>query len=144
MLITEIQGDLFENLEPGDSLAHGANCRGMMGAGVAKPVGINYPLNLNVYKFLCDRFTPGDCLVVEDNGNTVFNLATQYYPGPDAQYEYIRDAAFRMFWEAKKRDINVIKTVMMGAGIGGLDWDRVADILNDTGDDSVSLVVYYF
>lgn len=146
MIINDIQGDLFGALEPGDSIAHGANCKGLMGAGVAAPIHDRYPLNYAVYRFLCDsgKFVPGDCLVVPDGEHTVFNLATQYYPGPDAQYEYIRKAAFNMYWQAVNRGITKIKTVRMGAGIGGLDWDRVADILRDTGDDSIVLDVYYF
>ncbi len=146
MLVKETQGDLFAALVPGDSLAHGANCQGMMGAGVAAPIGRNYPLNFNVYKFLCDagKFVPGDCLVVPDGEHIVFNLATQYYPGPDAHYDYIRHAAFRMYWEAANRKIGLIKTVKMGAGIGGLDWERVKEILESTGDDSVVLEVFYF
>ena len=145
MIVNDIQGDLFENLEVGDSIAHGANCLGFMGAGVAKPIGDNYPINFAVYEYLCksNRFVLGDCLVVKDGDHTVFNLATQYYPGSDASYKAVRDAAWRMSWEANDRGIDKIKTVRMGAGIGGLDWDLVKKELEAVPSD-LELDVYYF
>ena len=147
MKIIDTQGDLFADLKPGEAIAHGANCQGRMGAGVAKPIREKFPVNYEVYKFLCDNryFNPGDALAVKDGDHTVFNLGTQFQPGADAKLSYIVKAANEMIKVAEDRGINRIKTVRLGCGIGGLDWDDVRPLLQGVlSPIGFELEVFYF
>lgn len=145
MKITEIQGDLFADLKAGEAFAHGANCEGVMGAGVAKTVRAKFPNNYRIYKKHCDAgtFLPGDSLRVSENNNTVFNLGTQYRKGADAKIENVRVSVKSMINDASVCNIKQIKTVRLGCGIGGLDWDDVKPVLEAIHSD-IELIVYYF
>lgn len=146
MKVIDIQGDLFEALNPGDSLAHGANCMGFMGAGVAKPIHDRYPVNYGVYRYLCINgfFTLGDCLEVGEGDHTVYNLATQHFPGPHANLGAIGLAVKNMAIQTAARQVDLVKTVRLGCGIGGLDWDEQVKPMLDELDSDLTLEVYYF
>jgi hypothetical protein len=63
-------------------------------------------------------------------------------PGPDAQYSHIRSAVNYMGKFCMLHDEYVVKTVRMGAGIGGLEWPKVREVLESV-DYPVELQVYY-
>lgn len=144
MKVIDIEGDLFADLKQGDTIAHGCNCSGVMGAGVAKPIKDMFPDNYKRYKQLCEdgTFRPGSLCYKKEKGIGIYNLGTQFKPGKDAHIvnvdravrEMVRFAAFRDEWE--------IKTVRLGCGIGGLQWDDVKLILEKI-DFPGELLVYY-
>lgn len=147
MKITEINGDIFESLVENDVIAHGANCQGVMGAGVAKPIKERYPENFKAYRYAClsGRFRPGDALAYVENGQLIFNLATQYDLGPDAKLINIEKSVKDMLRRIEiqpESGIKKVKTVRLGCGIGGLNWDDVRAVLEDI-DSSIELMVYY-
>jgi O-acetyl-ADP-ribose deacetylase (regulator of RNase III) len=145
MKITEIQGDLFADLKPGEAFAHGANCEGVMGAGIAKTVRAEFPDNYRIYRKACrgGSFYPGDALVVYEKETWVYNLGTQYFRGADAKVENVRVSVKSMINDAWMREIKQIKTVRLGCGIGGLDWAEVKPVLEEIHTD-IELIVYYF
>lgn len=145
MKITEIQGDMFEGLKQGDTIAHGCNSFGLMGAGVAKIVHDMFPKNFDRYKDLCDSrdFRPGGLMYYKEKGVGIYNLGTQWKPGPDAHITNVRSSVKEMLRFAAFRDEWVIKTVRLGCGIGGLKWDEVEPELEKI-DHPVELQVYYF
>lgn len=150
MKVTEIQGDLFADLSKGDVIAHGANCRGKMGAGVAKSIKQFFPENFKIYEKACQngRFLPGDALGTLENGILVYNLGTQYELGADAQVWNVRTSVRDMLNQAINatrftEPVTKIKTVRLGCGIGGLDWADVKPVLEAIPTD-VELEVYYF
>jgi O-acetyl-ADP-ribose deacetylase (regulator of RNase III) len=64
------------------ALAHGCNCQGSMGAGVAKQMKANYPKMFEEYRSMCKadprQFNLGDSFLwIEEGKPSVFNLATQ-------------------------------------------------------------------
>lgn len=78
MSIRFVKGDLFchENLRV---LAHGCNCAGAMGKGIAVEFRSRFPLMYEEYKKRCveGRFRLGDVFYWEEAGWVVFNLGTQ-------------------------------------------------------------------
>lgn len=144
MIVNDIRGDLFAALEDGDALAHGANCYGVMGAGVAKPIKELFPKNYYKYRIRCIKgsFLPGDCLSTSENGLFVYNLATQFKPGAEAKLEYIQKAVTQMGRSAEMLGRDKVKTVRLGCGIGGLDWADVKPMLESIDSDLI-LDVYY-
>lgn len=132
MSITYVKGDLFAANER--AVAHGANCRGLMGAGVAKIVRERYPLAFSEYTFACnkDQFYPGVAQPVvcpepeSDELTMVYNLATQNAPGANARIEYVAQSFRNMFRHMQFVGNNRIAMPKIGAGIGGLEWASVA------------------
>lgn len=145
MLVTETQGDLFANVSEGDAFAHGVNCLGAMGSGIAVPVKRMYPENYQRYFDACMNFDlmPGELLTHIEDGVLVINMATQYDMGANAKYEYVELAAQNLYEYCLDEKIPVVKMPKIGCGIGGLQWDKVLEILQNTGDDNISIEVYY-
>lgn len=149
MKVTDIEGNLFDGLENGDVIAHGANCRGAMGAGVAKAIKEKFPENYKVYNKACreGRFMPGDALGILENGILVYNLGTQYELGADAHIWNIRSSVRDMLNKVVPArqfyyPVTKIKTVRLGCGIGGLDWTDVKPVLEGIPSD-IELEVYF-
>jgi O-acetyl-ADP-ribose deacetylase (regulator of RNase III) len=130
MSLIHIKGDLFAANER--AIAHGCNCHGVMGAGVAKIVRDRYGDAHDFYRMSCQfgQFYPGvaqPTVCVEEGGErtTVYNLATQNAPGANACLDFV-EAAFdnmRRHMEYVGNSRNAMPKI--GAGIGGLDWDDV-------------------
>lgn len=96
-----IKGDLFDPTHNFHALAQGVNCRGIMGAGIAVPFKQKYPDMFTEYKALCDRLPnllPGTAQVSMGDGTrlSVINLFSQFYPGANAEMEYLEGALFSM------------------------------------------------
>ena len=142
MVITEVRGDL---LGAGlAAVAHGCNCAGTMGAGVAKDVRRRWPALYRAYRAACRKgsFLPGDVLVWP-GPPVVYNLAVQLRPGPTASLAAIEVAVARMLDLAEAEGIPEIGLPRIGCGPGGLRWSEVGSVLDDLAAASaVDLVVF--
>jgi O-acetyl-ADP-ribose deacetylase (regulator of RNase III) len=122
-MIEFVTGDVLSER----AFAHGCNCRGVMGAGIAKHVRDRWPGAYDEYRALCDRgfFKPGSVHAWSDwrTGQHVFNLGTQLDPGPCASLSAIEEAVSWMFRTKPGNGLHVIAIPRIGCGIGGLDWD---------------------
>lgn len=131
-MITHVTGDLLASDEK--FIAHGVNCLGLMGAGIAKAIAVKHPVVEKVYREECTerRLLPGGCLAVMDKAadRYVFNLATQNSPGRDATYWRVAMAFGNMFEHCVAWGIKRVGIPRIGCGIGGLDWEPVEFIIN--------------
>lgn len=142
MTYTQMTGDLFELGLP--AIGHGCNTVGSMGAGIAREVRRRWPDCYREYAELCraGRFTIGGFHAWEGDGIVVYNLATQVRPGKDARLDAVRDAVTAALADARTRGIPRLGLPRVGAGIGGLDWSHVREVLLEVAADSpVELVV---
>lgn len=149
MPIVYLSGDLFVNRVGAQAFAHGCNCQGSMGAGIAIEFKRRYPEMFDVYRALCKadprQFNPGDCFFWRAADQpSVFNLATQEdYWRSRATYEAIRAALTSMRQQADREGITSIAMPRIGAGYGGLSWKKVRTIIDEVfGDWSGDLYVY--
>jgi len=143
-MISFREGDLFGAGIP--ALAHGVNCRGSMGAGIAAQFRKHWPLMYESYRKRCYRgaLIPGDVhtWTPHGGGTVVFNLATQRNPGPDAKSWMITAAVGRMITEAHHDfKITEIAMPMIGCGIGGLTENELRRCLEPYADAPVNLTV---
>jgi O-acetyl-ADP-ribose deacetylase (regulator of RNase III) len=133
MPIIYLAGDLFANTHRAQALAHGCNCLGSMGKGIATGFRDRYPAMYREFRRRCKadprEFNPGDCMLwKEDDRPWVFNLATQRgYKG--ATFEAIEAALTSMRRQAEKESVRSIAMPRIGAGYGGLDWDKVKEVI---------------
>ena len=137
-------GDLFEATDL-PALAHGCNCAGSMGKGIAAEFRRRWPDMYEAYRARCKegRFRPGDVFTWDADGKTIFNLATQRSPRPSARLEYIDDSLRKAITIAEARRIRTVGMPRMGAGLGGLNWSDVKGVIEAiAGDTPIALVVY--
>lgn len=142
-------GDLLMSDEP--AIAHGVNCKGVMGSGIAKSIRAMYGEEMfKEYAAYCEvgLIQPGGLHVWafydDDERPWLFNLATQDNPGPDAKLSWILRSVDGMLTWAEAHDISRIGMPWIGCGIGGLKREQVEPILVALTEDhpNVDLIVY--
>lgn len=138
------KGDLFAT-EGLTAYAHGCNCAGAMGAGIAIEFRKRWPRMYEEYAVRCadKRFQLGDVFVWSEEGATIYNLGTQAHWRKKAQIPALARALRTMTTLATNAGIERIGLPRIGAGLGGLDWVRVKRVLAEVGAETkVSLEVF--
>lgn len=126
------EGDIFAI--PGVyNYAHGCNCAGAMGKGIALQFKNKFPLMYKKYKLLCQKkeFTPGDVYDYSYESGHVYNLATQESWRSKAKMEYIKSSLIKMMQLAIQNQTKTIALPAIGAGLGGLKWNDIKSELNE-------------
>jgi O-acetyl-ADP-ribose deacetylase (regulator of RNase III) len=135
MAISYVSGDLFTNAYHAQAFAHGCNCAGSMGAGIAVGFRTRYPAMYEKYRRRCKasprEFNPGDVFLWKDaNQPWVVNLATQEdYWRSRATYAAVEQALVTMRTLADMEGVRSIAMPRIGVGYGGLAWRRVREIV---------------
>ena len=145
-------GDMFEHFDVLDAVAQGCNTQSLMGAGVAYLFARKYPDMVEAYKEYCEEFPPeellGDYFIWEpDDGPIIFNLFTQLVGGADARLDAIHESVEAMMndlefmFEGEPVDVGIPR---IGAGIGGLNWEDVQDVLEECCENhpQITLIVF--
>lgn len=130
MTFYESEGDLFNTQAKG--IGHGVNCRGLMGAGIAVPFRDKFPLMYEEYKIRCERgyLVPGEIFAYyAGDGRWVYNIASQFEPGPNANLWALTRGVNRALSHARAFGVDRIALPQIGCGIGGLTWPEVRDRL---------------
>ncbi len=130
-MIEFISGDLFGD-HRFDALAHGCNCAGAMGRGIAVEFKRRYPEMFRMYKGLCRTgyFSLGDIFAWDHpSGPRVYCLATQKHWRTPAVLDAVESSVHRMVQDASNRAIKSIGIPRIGAGLGRLPWAEVKDVL---------------
>lgn len=135
-------GDLFTT--DAQAMAHGCNCKGVMGAGIARKFQQQYPHMYLIYREMClkEAFVPGTYFAYSaPDGKTILNLATQTYPGAYAKCEWIELAFTKVL-----HDLPHLKTIALpqiGAGLGGLEWEDVKKTLEKLAANTDTVFIVY-
>jgi O-acetyl-ADP-ribose deacetylase (regulator of RNase III) len=135
MPIEFVSGDLFANRFKVQALAHGCNCQGSMGAGIATGFRDRYPEMFAEFRRRCKaeprEFNLGDAFLWKADGCPwVFNLGT--HEGvwrARASYEAIEVALKSMRHQADEENLACIAMPRIGAGYGGLSWRKVRAVV---------------
>jgi O-acetyl-ADP-ribose deacetylase (regulator of RNase III) len=135
MPIQFVSGDLFANRFGAEAFAHGCNCQGTMGAGIAVGFKERYPDMYAEYRRRCKADPPefglGSVFFWREPGKpAVFNLGTQEkgWHGR-ATYPAIETALTTMRRLADEAGVTTIAVPRIGAGYGGLSWKKVRAII---------------
>jgi O-acetyl-ADP-ribose deacetylase (regulator of RNase III) len=148
MPIEFVTGDLFVNRAKAEALAHGCNCAGSMGAGIAVGFKQRYPAMFEEFKRRCrskpPEFTLGSVFLWREEGKpAVFNLGTQPRPGRGATYPIVETALTALRASADEAGIRSIAIPRIAAGYGGLSWKKVRSQIETVfADWSGTLVLY--
>ena len=126
MVIYIKAGDIFK-VDGVTSYAHGCNCAGAMGKGIAVQFKTKYPEMYKTYKQMCKTGTyqPGYVYDFDYGKGHVYNLGTQKNWRTKAEIEFIRMSLENMMLQAENKKVKAIALPAIGAGLGGLDWNDV-------------------
>lgn len=131
----ERNGDVFTT--EATYIGHGVNCKGIMGAGIAKTIREKCPQVYQEYKAVCNSglgLNPGEFFVYSENGKYIVNMATQDMPGPNAHYPWLFNVLYNFSKSARnpeklKKYGNICAIPELGCGIGGLEWPGVKKVI---------------
>lgn len=125
------QGNIF-NLEDIQNYAHGCNCAGAMGKGIALQFKEKFPKMYIEYKRLCKEglFSLGDIYAYNYGNGIIFNLGTQATWKTKADINAVENSLIKMFSYAHQNNISKIALPKIAAGLGGLDWNDVKSVIN--------------
>jgi len=136
-MIEYVDGSVFNT--NCDILAHGVNCQGGFGKGVAWQMGQLYPKAKQAYlaKFWNEGWKLGEIQFVESNGKIIANCATQdkyWQTGQKKEvlvkYWAIRSCMVKLLVYAQSRDLSVA-IPKIGAGLAGGDWNKIERKINN-------------
>ena len=137
-------GNIF-NLQGVTSYAHGCNCAGAMGKGIALQFKEKFPQMYLEYKKLCKegKYSLGDTFVFDYGNGVVFNLGTQATWKTKANIDAIESSLNKMLVFATKNNLKAIALPKIGAGLGGLNWQDVKSTLNKVSNNfpDIELIV---
>jgi O-acetyl-ADP-ribose deacetylase (regulator of RNase III) len=151
MKIIYKQGDLLKCEE--EILVHGCNCKGVMGAGVAKAIREKYPIVFKRYKSFCNSsftrgYTPKDLLGIVQpvkcpDGKVVANAFTQENYGRESGVIYVSYPAVRKVFQYlnSQKHHGQIALPKIGSQLAGGDWATIEKIIEEEMTD-VQPVVY--
>ena len=147
-MIKYIKGDLFTTTT--NIIAHGCNCKGGFGSGIAGIISKIHPEVKTAYlqKFQSEGWNLGEIQVVKVSGKPyqyIVNCATQLnYGSPRAGVVYVNyDAVRHVMKELLKISIEnnfTISIPKIGAGLAAGDWGKIEKIINDIFKDKEILV----
>jgi len=130
------EGNIF-NIPGVDNFAHGCNCAGAMGKGIAIQFKEKFPEMYLQYKQLCKSgtFTLGDVFMYYYGAGTVFNLGTQKSWISKAEISAVDTAIGKMLQLARENQVKQIALPRIGAGLGKLDWESIKQLINTQAAD---------
>jgi O-acetyl-ADP-ribose deacetylase (regulator of RNase III) len=120
-----------------DAIVNTVNCAGVMGKGIALQFKMKYPDNYKFYKKICDqgRMVIGQVLVFEhsqiNNPKYIINFPTKRHWKGKSNIEDIKKGLISLIAEIRQLKIHSIAIPALGSGLGGLDWEKVKNIIID-------------
>jgi len=144
MSIIYTKGNIFLLDKKVTAFAHGCNCVGAMGKGIAITFRQKWPVMYQEYKKHCltNQFKLGEVLYWQEEGYHIFNLGTQKHWRSNAELNAIKNAITTMLILAEQKDIKTIALPKIGAGLGGLNWEVVKDTIQQIAEQTqITLIV---
>ncbi|WLQ17367.1 macro domain-containing protein [Hahella aquimaris] len=134
-----VEGDLLALAQAGyfDVIIHGCNCQCQMGRGIALTIKNTFPdaykADLKTEKGARDKLGTYSCAEItsSDTSFTIVNAYTQFHwrgAGDLADYEAIRSVMRKIKTDFSGKRIGY---PLIGAGLAGGNWERIAAIINE-------------
>jgi O-acetyl-ADP-ribose deacetylase (regulator of RNase III) len=143
-MITYIEeGDIFK-IDGIYNYAHGCNCAGAMGKGIAVQFKEKFPKMYKEYKRMCleKEFGLGDVFEYDYGTGYVFNLGTQLTWRTKADLKAIEQSLKKMLSFAVDNGIEDIALPKIGSGLGGLQWEEVKNILEKVSKEYIGVNLF--
>lgn len=140
-MIKTVDGNILEASE--DIICHQVNCKGVMGAGLAKQIKSKYPNVYKEYKQLCteqgDGLLSSVQLISTNDGKTIANLFAQTGYGRkrmQTDYDALRSCLQSLkdtvtHSNEKKNQTSIAIPYGIGCGLAGGDWTIVEGMIEE-------------
>ncbi len=132
MSVMYTNSSLFE--VDAEAIVNPVNCVGVSGAGMAREFARRYAANDRLYRNACaaGRVRPGRGLITETGSDSlkyIVNFPTKRHWRDSSRLEDIHLGLRNLHRELLRRHIRSIAMPRIGAGLGGLIWADVRDII---------------
>ncbi|MBD3858346.1 macro domain-containing protein [Bacillus sp. 28A-2] len=139
-MLKTVDGNILEASE--DIICHQVNCKGVMGAGLAKQIKSKYPNVFKDYKQLCteqgDNLLSSVQLITTKDGRT--RMQTDY-DALRSCFQHLKDTVTHS--PEEKNQTSIAIPYGIGCGLAGGDWTIVEEMIEEVlGDCKVT--VYRF
>lgn len=132
------------------AIVNTVNTVGVMGKGIALQFKKYFPNNFKIYKSACENktLTIGKLLVFEEENlqigrKIIINFPTKDHWRNPSEYNYIRLGLVELVKVIKEHKIQSISIPPLGAGNGGLQWNKVKELIEEYLSDIDCEVVVY-
>lgn len=133
-MIKYVKGNILHS--EAEALVNTVNTVGVMGKGIALQFKNQFPHNYKVYHEACKNkaFSVGQLLITEDvsllsGKKIIINFPTKTHWRLPSEYEYIQKGLEELAKVIQEKKIKSIAIPPLGAGNGGLDWNRVKPMI---------------
>ena len=147
-MIIFTKGDIMTSAA--DALVNTVNTVGVMGKGIALQFKEEFPANYSIYKTACStgELTPGKLLITRERNKAgeekiIVNFPTKLHWRNPSRYEYIKDGLAELAKAIQKHKIKSIAIPPLGCGNGGLNWEIVKKMIQETLEDSNATIHVY-
>lgn len=131
MAIKIVNGNIFNS--KAQTIVNTVNCVGVMGKGIALVFKLRYPNMYEQYQKLCDQhlIEIGKLWIYkgEKSDPWVLNFPTKTHWKLPSEYEYIEKGLQKFVDTYKEKGITSVAFPLLGAFNGGLDKERVIEIM---------------
>lgn len=143
-----LKGDIFAT--EAEALVNTVNTVGVMGKGLALQSKRAFPDNYKTYVKACEdgELEVGKVLVFDraslENPRYIINFPTKRHWRGRSRIEYIQSGLRDLVRQISDYDIQSIAVPPLGCGYGGLEWDEVRSLIEETSDSlpDVEFLVY--
>lgn len=147
-MIEFVKGNILDSNAA--ALINTVNTMGIMGKGIALQFRKNFPHNFKVYADACknNEMEIGRLLVVKDNSlvtgeKLIINFPTKIDWRKPSEYEYIEKGLEDLIKIINYCKIKSLAMPPLGAGNGGLEWEKVKKIIQQKlGNLDINIQVY--
>lgn len=147
-MIRFVDGDFFDF--QADIRINTVNCVGVMGAGVAFAFKNKFPEMFSEYVIQCKKgeISPGKPAVwrsIDTNGKEIeiINFPTKDHWRNKSKYEYIEKGLLWLSNYLESKQGKVITLPALGCGHGGLDWEVVKKMIEDSLSENVNEILVF-
>lgn len=129
-------GNIFDS--DAEALVNTVNTIGVMGKGVALQFIERFPTNFKLYAAACkkEEVEIGKMFITATNSllnpKWIINSPTKQHWIHKSSYSFIELGLDDLVGQIENLDIKSIAIPALGAGLGGLDWDTVKTIIENT------------
>ena len=146
-MIQYIKGNILESAAA--ALVNTVNLVGIMGKGIALQFKTQFPTNYKLYKQACaeKRINIGKLFVTKENtvwgDKLIINFPTKTDWRKPSEYAYIEAGLDDLLRIISEYNITSIAIPPLGAGNGGLNWEKVKQIIDSKlGSLNIDIYVY--
>jgi O-acetyl-ADP-ribose deacetylase (regulator of RNase III) len=147
-MIKYITGNIFES--KAEALVNTVNTIGVMGKGVALQFKKAYPNNFKAYADACRKkeIGVGKLFVTKDSNlnsgeKYIINFPTKTDWRKPSEYSYIESGLDDLIRVLNEKNIKSVAIPPLGAGNGGLEWEKVKKIIEQKlANVDVEIIVY--